>query len=74
MTFLRPPSSLCNGLERLLPPHLYVQFVLERGSDSELSELDRIDFEENTNITTELLPRIHKVEGEVVEEGIEEQE
>ena len=51
-----------------------MQFVLERGSDSELSELDRIDFGENTNITTELLPRIHKVEGEVVEEGIEEQE
>ena len=29
-----------------------VQFVLERGSDSELSELNKTDFEENTDITT----------------------
>ena len=33
------------------------QFVLEPGSDSELSELDESDFEENTDITTEVLLR-----------------
>ena len=45
-----------------------VQFVLELGSGSELSELEESDFEENTDIVTDVLPRIRKVEEEIVEE------
>ena len=51
-----------------------VQFVLEPGSESELSELEESDFEENTDITTEVLPRIREVEEEIEEKEIEEEE
>ena len=45
-----------------------VQFVIEPGSGSELSELEESDFEENTDITTEVLPRIGEVEEEIEKE------
>ena len=51
-----------------------VQFVLEPGSESELSELEESDFKENTDITTEVLPRIREVEEEIEEKEIEEEE
>ena len=35
-------------------------------------EIDERDFEENTDITTEVFPRIHGVKEEVVEEEIED--
>ena len=38
-----------------------VQFVLEPGSEPELSELGESDFEENNDITTEVLPWIRKL-------------
>ena len=50
-----------------------MQFVLEPGSESELSELEENDFEENTDITTEVLPRIREVEEKIVKEETEEE-
>ena len=51
-----------------------VQFVLELGCESELSELEESDFVENTDITFEVLPRICEVEEEIEEEETEEEE
>ena len=51
-----------------------VQFVLELGYESELSELEESDFVENTDITFEVLPRICEVEEEIEEEETEEEE
>ena len=41
-----------------------VQYVLDTGSESELSELEKSDFEENTDITIQVLPRIREIEEE----------
>ena len=51
-----------------------VQFVLKLGYESELSELEENDFEESTDITFEVLPRICEVEDEIEEEETEEEE
>ena len=40
----------------------------------ELSELEESDFEENTDITTEVIPRIREVEEQIVEDETEEEE
>ena len=50
-----------------------VQFVLEPGSESELSELGESDFEENNDITTEVLHWIHKVNRKEEEETEEKE-
>ena len=39
----------------------------------ELSELEESDFEENTDITTEVIPRIREVEEQIVEDETEEE-
>ena len=51
-----------------------VQYVLDTGSESELSELEKSDFEENTDITIQVLPRIREIEEEIEEEETEKEE
>ena len=44
------------------------QFVLEPRSKLQLSELEESDFKENTDVATEVIPRILEVEEEIEEE------